>query len=132
MLFFGLERLRQTPLHLANRLLRAIEIAARVPDLREIEPRAIAHAFRRLRRQQLFEALAGFVVQTEREIQPAEQQLGFVVMMRELAPLLVGIEARDRFEVVLLIEIEEDVAVMKILDLRFRQSVGILWRREGG
>ncbi len=118
MLLLRFELGRQAPLHLVDRLLCAIEIAARVPDLREIEPRAIAHAFGRLRRQQLLEAGAGFVVQAQRKIETAEQQLRFVLVMREKTPLLIGVEARDRLEVVLLIEVEEDIAVVQVLHRR--------------
>ena len=62
----GLEVRRQPALHFLDGALGAIEIAARVPDLAEIEPGAVAHSLGHGLREQRFEARAGLVVQAER------------------------------------------------------------------
>ena len=58
------------------------QIVALVPDLREIEPGAIAHVERHVVVEQRLEDPAGFLVLAEREIQAALEQLGFDGVMR--------------------------------------------------
>ena len=101
------------------------QIAALVPDLAEIEPRLVAHRLGGLAGEQRLENLAGLDVLAEREIQPAEQQLRLAFRMRQPLELLRRQQPGDRIEVVVLIEIEEDVAVVQILDVVRRQAVGV-------
>ncbi len=109
-----------------------VQITARVPDLREIEPRPVAHTRRNIIRQQGLEALAGLVVHAERKIESAEQQLPLGFMMRNVIPMLVRREAGDRLEVVVLEEIEEHIAIVKIANPRLRQLLRIVASRGRG
>ena len=68
-LLFRLKRRRQRPLHFAQRLFGALQVAAGVPDFGQVEPGAIAHASGYLRGQQLFEARTRLVVHAELQIQ---------------------------------------------------------------
>ncbi len=110
---------------LAQRALGLGEVAALVPDLAEIEPRLVAHRFGDLAGKQRLENLARLDVLAEREIQSAEQQLRLALGVRQPLELLRRQQARDGVEVVVLIEVEEDVAVMQVLDVVGRQAVGI-------
>ena len=83
----GFEIRREPALHFLDGAFGAIEIAARVPDLAEIEPGAVAHALGHRLGQQRFETLAGLVVQAERQIEAAEQQVRLRIVMRHAAPL---------------------------------------------
>ena len=133
----GFEIRREPALHFLDGALGAIQITARVPDLAEVEPGAVAHAFGHRLRQQCLEAFTGLVVQTQRQIEPAEQQVGLRIVVRHAAPLPVGLQARDRLEVLALVVIEECVAEMQVahhgrrqlVDLRFR---GHCRRNEAG
>ena len=86
------------------------QIAALVPDLAEIEPRLVAHRFGGLAGEQRLEYLAGLDVLAERQVQPAEQQLRLAFGVRQALELLRSQQARDRIEIIVLIEIEQDVA----------------------
>ncbi len=62
----GFEVRREPALHFLDGAFGAIEITARVPDLAEIEPGAIANALGHRLGQQGFETFTGLVVQAER------------------------------------------------------------------
>jgi hypothetical protein len=62
----GLEIGREPAPHFVDGALGAVEIAAGVPDLAEVEPGAVAHAFGNGLREQRFEAFTGLVVQAQR------------------------------------------------------------------
>ena len=109
--------------YLAQRALGFLQIAALVPHLAEIEPRLVAHRFGGLAREQRLEYLAGLDVLAERQVQPAEQQLRLALGVRQPVELLRREQPRDRIEIIVLVEIEEHVAVLQILDVVRRQAV---------
>ncbi len=67
-------------------------------------------------------------MQAEGEIEAAEQELRFRRMVRQELPFLVRVQARDRLEVVVLVEVEEDVAVVQVLHARHRYLFRVLAR----
>ena len=109
---------------LTDRVLGAVQIAARVPHLRQVEPGAVAHPGGNVRRQQLLEARTGLVVQPERQIQAAQEQLRLRLVVRQEVPMLIRIQARDRLEIVVRVDVEENVAVVQIADARRRKLLG--------
>jgi hypothetical protein len=119
---------------LAQRALGLLEVAALVPDLAEVEPRLVAHRLGGLAGEQRLENLACLDMLAEREIEPAEQQLGLAFRVRQPLELLRRQQPSDRIEVVVLIEIEKDVAVMQVLHIVGRQAirVGLLVLRPPG
>ena len=117
------------PVHLAQCRIRALEIAARVPHLRQVEPGAIAHSGGHIVGQQPLEALARFVVHPERQVQPALEQLRFLRMVRHAAPVLVSEQSREGREVIVLIEVEQRVAVVQITDMRDRELLRVVLPR---
>ena len=104
--------------HLSQRALGLLEVAALVPHLAQIEPRLVAHGLGDLAREQRLENLARLDVLAERQIQPAEQQLRLALGVREPLELLRRQKPGDRVEVVVLIEVEQHVAVVQILARR--------------
>ena len=115
----GLEIARQRALDRGERVRGLLQIVALIPDLREIEPGAIADIERHVVVQQRAENAARFFVLAERQIQAALEQLGFDGVMREAIEILRGAEARQRLHVVVLVEVEQHVAPVQILhDLR--------------
>ena len=91
MLTLRLELWRQHANDAAKRLLAAFVVGTRIPDFREVEPGAIAHADGFVRCQQALEAFAGLVVHAERQVQPARQQFSVSGMFWHAAPLLVSL-----------------------------------------
>jgi hypothetical protein len=71
------------------------------------------------------ENLARLDVLAEREIKSPEQELRLALGMREPLELLCRQQAGNGIEVIVLIEVEKDVAVMQVLDVVRRQAVGI-------
>ena len=134
-LFLRLELRRHPPVHLAQRRVGLLEIAPRVPHLRQVEPGAVAHPGGHLVGQQPREALARLVVHAEREVQPALEELRLIQVMRHAVPVLVGEEAREGLELLVLVEIEERIAVVQVADAGDRQLLGVVagrWRRRRG
>src|ERR1700676_1390029 len=52
-------------------------------------------------------------------------------MMRQKIPVLIGIEARDRLEIIVRIDIEEHIAVVQIANSRRRKLLRVLPRSPG-
>jgi len=121
-----LELGREFSLNPAQGLLRFVEVPPRVPHLGQVEPGTVAHAGRYVPGQQCLKALASLVVHAERQIQAPEQQLAFILVMWDQLPLLIGHEARDRLEVLILIEIKEYVAIVQIANTGNRQLLRIM------
>ena len=96
-----------------DRLFGLGQEAALIADLREVEPRAVAHRGRCAALDQLRKDLAGFAMQAVRQQHPAAQHLGLVGMLRDAAEMLRHHQAGHRAEVVLLIELEQRVAVVR-------------------
>ena len=57
----------------------------------------------------------------ERQVEAAAQQLGVARVRDEPALVAVGREAHQRVEVILLVEVEQHVAVVQVLHLHGRQ-----------
>jgi hypothetical protein len=134
---FRLHFLRQRAGGLAQRPVRLLELAGCIQELADVEPGAALHVRRRRRvREQLLEDFARLAVLAERQVQAAAQELRVARVGREPALVAVGREPHERGEVVLLVEMEQDVAVMQVLHFHGRQArqrVLIYGRRgEGG
>ena len=124
MLALGFQIGCQLTVDAAEGLLAAIVVATRVPDLGKIEPGAVADRDRHLLGQQAREALAGLVVHAEREIHATGQERGVLLIVRHALPMLVGFEARQRFEFIARVEMKQDVAVVQVLHHELGQAVG--------
>jgi len=90
--------------------------AALVADLREEVPRPVAHRRRRALVDELREELPGLHVHAVRQQQATAQHLGFIGMPRHAGELLRGHQRGQRSEVVRLVEVEQRVAVVRVLD----------------
>ena len=123
-LFFEIGR--QVVFDLADRLLGLGQEAALIPNLGQVVPGAVAHRGRGAFFDQLGEDLAGFAVQPVRQQQAATQHLGFVGVARNTVEVLRHHQTRHRREVTPLIELEQAVAVVRVLhDMRLhRRYVG--------
>ena len=77
----------------------------------------------------LREALAGLVVQTQRQVQAAEQQLRIQLVVRQLMPVLVGEQPGQGLEVVLLVVVKQHIPVLQILHANRRQLLRVVLRR---
>ena len=87
-----------------------------MPDLGEEEPGAIADRRGHIVRKQAIEYVRRFEMMPVREVHPAQQQVGLVGMLAEAGLLLRGQQPYDRREVIFLVEIEQDFAVLGALD----------------
>ena len=120
-----LQGLGQLVLDLRQCVLGFGQVAALVADLGEEEPGPVAHLGRGAV-EQPGEDLARFLGQAVGEQHAAAQDLRFLVVVRDAAELLRGHQRRHRREEVVLEEVEQGVAVVRILDLvvRLRRVVG--------
>ena len=124
-----LERRRQLTADMAERQFAAIVIAARVPDLGEIEPGTIAQRGGNLVRQERFEAPACLVVHAERQVHATGQERRVLLVMRHAVPVFVGLETRQCLELIAGVETEQHVTVMQVLHADGAQRVGHRGRR---
>ena len=130
---------RQVVLDAVDGLLGLGEEATLVADLGQVVPGAIAHLRRRALLDQLREDLAGLAVQSVGQQQPAAEHLGLVGVRRHAVEMLRGHQRGDRREVVILEEMEQRVAVVRVLHHALRRqrlgrqrAAGRQQRRERG
>ena len=97
---------------------RRFVVPALVTDARQIEAGPVAHGVRHRTREQAIEDALRLGVQAERQVQAARQQFGFGRVMAQAAEVAGRFQPHDRFEVVVLEEMEQHVAVVEIAQLR--------------
>jgi hypothetical protein len=103
-----------------------VEVTARVPHLRQVEPGAVAYSRGHIVGEQSFEELPRFVVHAELQVEAAHQQLRLIRMVRQAVPVVVGEQARQRVELFVLVVVEECIAVVQIADARDRQLLRVV------
>ncbi len=111
--------------NLAQCALRFLQITALIPNLAEIKPGPVAHEFGGVLFQQGLEYPARLDMLAQGKIQAAEQQFGLLRGVRNPAQLPRRQQAGDRIKIVVLKEVEQHIAVGKILDFMRRQPIGI-------
>ena len=111
----ALDVLWQVVADVVERSLRLIEVPALAPDLREKEPGPVANFRIDVVRQQALEYIRRLEVMSVGEVQATLEQLRLRRMLLQLLLLLCGQQANDGREVVLLVEVEKHLAVMRFL-----------------
>ncbi len=131
MLLLRFELGRELALDLAQGLLGLVQVSARIPDLGKIEPGAIAHA--RSAHPSVSSVWkrspASLCIPSDR-YSPPSSSCAFFLVVRDQVPVLVGREAGDRLEVLILEVIKEHVAVVQVADARDRQLLRVVAPRQ--
>ena len=113
-LCFALQVVGQVFAQLCQSLFGVLEIATLLPDLGEKKPGAVAHFLVDVVGQQPFENASRFEVVAVRQVHTAEQQLGLLEMLGQLALLLCRQKPHDRRKIIFLVEVEKDLAVLRV------------------
>lgn len=121
MVALGLEFLRELASHPTERLETALVVAALVPDLGEVVPGAVADRCRHVGCQQALETRRRLVVHAELQVEAPGLHQRVMLVVRHAAPLLVGLETRQRLELLTTIDMEHHVTVVQILHADLRQ-----------
>ena len=109
-------RVGKRVLYVGQRLQRFLVIAALPPDTGKEEPGAITDVGVDVVGEQLFENFGGAKVVPVGEIQATQQQLRFVPMLAQPILLAGRHQAYDRRKIVFLVEVEQDLAEVRVLD----------------
>ena len=114
---------RKRSCRLAQRPVGLLVEPGRIQDLAEVVPGLVAHGLgcRRVR-QQALEDFARLAMLAEREVEAAAQELRIARMRGEPALVAIGGEPHERVEMVVLVEIEQHVAVVQVLHIDGRQA----------
>jgi hypothetical protein len=115
---FRLDIDRESARRLAKRPVGLFVKAGRIEHLAEVEPGLVANGLRRrCIGEKPLENFTRLAVLAERQVEAAAQELGIACMRNEPALVAVSREPDQRIEIVLLVEMEQYVAVVQVLDL---------------